>query len=218
VRPGVRVSTLYWVREILERGGAWFAAQGVNGHRGLRLYSVSGRVRLPGVKRAPAGITIRALIEGHCGGMRDGHRFYGYLPGGARGGILPASMGDIALDPDTLQAHGCALGSAAVVVLSQQDRAVDAARAQLRFLHQQASGRCTPCLEGSALALALTATDHWDAAQLAGLAGSLRSGSLCSGSLCGLGQGVPQPIECVLRYFPHELSLVPDPGDRLSRA
>lgn len=195
--------TLHWVRQIVEQGGAAFAALGVNGGQGLRAYSVSGRVRLPGVKLAPAGITIRALIDGHCGGMQDGHRFYGYLPGGARGGILPASMGDIALDHDTLQAHGCTLGPAAVVVLSQQDRAVDAARAQLRFLQQQACGQCAPCVDGSAEALALTATDHWDAPRLARLAQSLRAGSMC-----GLGQDVPQPIESVLRYFPHELSLL----------
>jgi formate dehydrogenase len=195
--------TLYWVRQIVEQGGAAFAALGVQGAKGLRAYSVSGRVRQPGLKLAPAGLTIRALIDQHCGGMQDGHRFYGYLPGGASGGILPASMGDVPLDHAPLAALGCALGPAAVVVLSQQDRAIDAARAQLRFLQQQACGQCAPCVEGSARALALTAEDAWDAEALAQVAQALREGSRC-----GLGRGVPVPIESVLRHFPHELSPV----------
>ena len=113
--------TLYWVREILEKGGAWFASHGRHGRKGLRSFSVSGRVKSPGVKLAPAGITIRELIDEYCGGMQDGHTFYAYLPGGASGGILPAAMGDIPLDFDTLQPYGCFIGSAAVIVLSDQD-------------------------------------------------------------------------------------------------
>ncbi|MBQ5947654.1 NAD(P)H-dependent oxidoreductase subunit E [Massilia sp. ST3] len=192
--------SLHWVREILERGGEWFAAHGRNGRRGLRSFSVSGRVREPGVKLAPAGITIRELIAEYCGGMRDGHDFYAYLPGGASGGILPASLGDIPLDFDTLQPYGCFIGSAAVVVLSQHDSAVAAARNTLAFFKDESCGQCTPCRNGTAKALDLIRQPAWDTALLGELSQVMRDASIC-----GLGQAAPNPIDCVIRYFPHEL-------------
>lgn len=193
--------TLYWVRELVEKGGAWFASHGANGRKGLRSFSVSGRVREPGVKLAPAGITIKALIEEHCGGMLPGHTFYGYLPGGASGGILPASMGDIPLDFDTLQPYGCFIGSAAVVVLSDHDTAVEAARNTMRFFAHESCGQCTPCRNGTAKASALIEKPSWDLDLLADLSQVMRDASIC-----GLGQAAPNPIDCVVKYFPHELS------------
>jgi formate dehydrogenase len=192
--------TLYWVREILERGGAWFASHGRNGRKGLRSFSVSGRVKQPGVKLAPAGITMRELIDEHCGGMQDGHAFYGYLPGGASGGILPASMGDIPLDFDTLQPYGCFIGSAAVIVLSDQDTATAAARNMMRFFAHESCGQCTPCRNGTAKASALIDKPKWDLALLADLSQVMRDASIC-----GLGQAAPNPIDCVVKYFPQEL-------------
>jgi formate dehydrogenase len=192
--------TLYWVREILEKGGAWFASQGRHGRKGLRSFSVSGRIRSPGVKLAPAGITIRELIDEFCGGMADGHRFYAYLPGGASGGILPATMGDIPLDFDTLQPHGCFIGSAAVIVLSHRDSAMGAARNLMRFFAHESCGQCTPCRSGTAKASALIAGDRWDLPLLADLSQVMRDASIC-----GLGQAAPNPVDCVVRYFPQEL-------------
>ena len=192
--------TLYWVPEILEKGGAWFAAHGRHGRKGLRSFSVSGRVKEPGVKLAPAGITIRELIDEHCGGMAEGHRFYGYLPGGASGGILPASMGDIPLDFDTLQPHGCFIGSAAVVVLSDHDTATAAARNTMRFFRHESCGQCTPCRNGTAKVSALIEHDHWDLELLADLSQVMRDASIC-----GLGQAAPNPVDCVIKYFPQEL-------------
>ncbi len=192
--------SLHWVREILERGGEWFASFGRNGRRGLRSFSVSGRVREPGVKLAPAGITVRELIAEYCGGMADGHDFYAYLPGGASGGILPAAMGDIPLDFDTLQPYGCFIGSAAVVVLSQQDSAVAAARNTMRFFADESCGQCTPCRAGTAKALDLIAAPEWDVALLGDLSQVMRDASIC-----GLGQAAPNPVDCVIKYFPHEL-------------
>jgi formate dehydrogenase len=192
--------TLYWVREIVEKGGAWFAAQGRHGRQGLRSFSVSGRVRKPGVKLAPAGITVAELIDVHCGGMQDGHTLYAYLPGGASGGILPASLANVPLDFDTLAEHGCFIGSAAVVVLSNHDRAVDAARNLMRFFEHESCGQCTPCRVGTAKASALIATDRWDRALLGELSQLMRDASIC-----GLGQAAPNPVDCVLRYFPQEL-------------
>ncbi|QQE08707.1 NAD(P)H-dependent oxidoreductase subunit E [Cupriavidus sp. ISTL7] len=193
--------TLYWVRDILERGAEWFAGQGRHGRKGLRSFSVSGRVNKPGVHLAPAGITITELIDEYCGGMLDGHRFYGYLPGGASGGILPASMGDIPLDFDTLQPHGCFIGSAAVVVLSDHDRAVDVARNLMHFFAHESCGQCTPCRVGTAKAVQLIAQRRWDREALADLSAVMRDASIC-----GLGQAAPNPIDCVIRYFPHELA------------
>jgi len=193
--------TLFWVRELLEKGGAWFASQGRHGRKGLRSYSVSGRVKQPGVKLAPAGTTIQELIDEFCGGMADGHRFYAYLPGGASGGILPAAMNDIPLDFDTLQPHGCFIGSAAVVVLSDHDTAVGAARNLMRFFEDESCGQCTPCRVGTAKASALIAKPRWDTALLAELSQVMRDASIC-----GLGQAAPNPVDCVVRYFPHELA------------
>ena len=193
--------TLYWVREILEKGGAWFSAHGRNGRKGLRSFSVSGRVRSPGVKLAPAGITVRELIAEHCGGMQDGHAFYAYLPGGASGGILPATMGDIPLDFDTLQPYGCFIGSAAVIVLSDHDTAVGAARNMMRFFAHESCGQCTPCRNGTAKASALIEQPKWDVPLLEDLSAVMRDASIC-----GLGQAAPNPVDCVIKYFPGELA------------
>ena len=149
------METLYWVRDILEKGAPWFAGHGRHGRKGLRSFSVSGRVAKPGVHLAPAGITVRELIDEHCGGMLPGHEFYGYLPGGASGGILPASLGDVPLDFDTLQPHGSFIGSAAVIVLSQRDRARDAALNLMRFFADESCGQCTPCRVGTEKAVGL---------------------------------------------------------------
>ncbi|HTD73021.1 MAG TPA: NADH-ubiquinone oxidoreductase-F iron-sulfur binding region domain-containing protein [Steroidobacteraceae bacterium] len=193
--------TLFWVRELLEKGAAWFASQGRNGRKGLRSFSVSGRVKNPGVKLAPAGITVRQLIDEFCGGMREGHTFYGYLPGGASGGILPASMGDIPLDFDTLQPYGCFIGSAAVIILSSQDTAKAAARNMMRFFEHESCGQCTPCRVGTAKTNVLIAGDKWDKPLLAELSQVMRDASIC-----GLGQAAPNPVDTVIKYFPNELS------------
>jgi formate dehydrogenase len=192
--------TLYWVRDLLERGADWFSSQGANGRKGLRSFSVSGRVKYPGVKLTPAGITIQELIDEHCGGMLDGHTFYGYLPGGASGGILPASMNDIPLDFDTLHPFGCFIGSAAIIVLSDKDTAVDAARNLMRFFRDESCGQCTPCRAGTAKALAIIQKPEWDVPLLAELSRVMRDASIC-----GLGQAAPNPMDCVVKYFPHEL-------------
>ena len=193
--------TLYWVRDILEKGGDWFATHGRHGRKGLRSFSVSGRVKSPGVKLAPAGITVQELIDEHCGGMQDGHTLYGYLPGGASGGILPASMNQSPLDFDTLQLHGCFIGSAAVIVLSNHDTAVNAARNMMRFFKDESCGQCTPCRNGTAKASALIEQPRWDLPLLADLSQVMRDASIC-----GLGQAAPNPIDCVVKYFPQELA------------
>jgi formate dehydrogenase len=195
------METLYWVRDILERGPEWFASFGRNGRKGLRSFSVSGRVKKPGVHLAPAGITVRELIDEYCGGMLDGHTFYGYLPGGASGGILPASMGDIPLDFDTLNQYGCFIGSAAVMILSHRDRATDAARNLMSFFRHESCGQCTPCRVGTAKALALMETPRWDQPLLQEL-----SAVMIDASICGLGQAAPNPLLCVMKYFPNELA------------
>ncbi len=194
------METLYWVRDILEKGAPWFAGQGRHGRKGLRSFSVSGRVVRPGVHLAPAGITVRELIDEHCGGMLPGHDFYAYLPGGASGGILPASLGDVPLDFDTLQAHGAFIGSAAVIVLSQHDRARDAAVNLLRFFADESCGQCTPCRVGTEKAVALMGAPTWDTALLGELAQAM-----ADASICGLGQAAPNPFTSVIRYFPEEL-------------
>ena len=194
------METLYWVREILEQGAAWFAGHGRHERKGLRSFSVSGRVNKPGVHLAPAGITVKELIEEYCGGMLDGHAFYAYLPGGASGGILPASMGDIPLDFDTLQPYGCFIGSAAVMILSDRDRATDAARNLMRFFADESCGQCTPCRVGTAKALRLLDEPKWNQALLTEL-----SQVMMDASICGLGQAAPNPVLCVMKYFPHEL-------------
>jgi formate dehydrogenase beta subunit len=193
--------TLYWVREILEKGSTWFASHGRNGRKGLRSFSVSGRVKSPGVKLAPAGITIQELIDEHCGGMLDGQKFYAYLPGGASGGILPATMNTIPLDFDTLQPYGCFIGSAAVIVLSDKDTASDAARNMMRFFHHESCGQCTPCRVGTAKAAHIMDQPKWDLPLLADLSLVMRDASIC-----GLGQAAPNPVDCVIKYFPQELA------------
>jgi len=195
------METLHWVRSIVENGAPWFANQGRNGRKGLRSFSVSGRVKKPGVHLAPAGITLAELIDEFCGGMLDGHQLYGYLPGGASGGILPAALGDIPLDFDTLQPHGCFIGSAAVIVLSQHDRARDAALNLMQFFAEESCGQCTPCRVGTEKAAALMAKDAWDKPLLDDL-----SQAMADASICGLGQAAPNPIACVFKYFPHELN------------
>jgi len=194
------VETLYWVPEILERGAAWFAAHGRRGRRGLRWFSVSGRVRDPGVKLAPAGISVRELVDEFCGGMLPGHELHAYLPGGASGGILPAALADEPLDFDTLQPHGAFIGSAAVIVLSQHDSVVDAARNLMAFFRDESCGQCTPCRVGTAKAAHEIAHDQWNAGLLREL-----SAAMMDASICGLGQAAPNPVLSVLRHFAHEL-------------
>lgn len=193
--------TLYWIRQILEQGAAWFTAFGRQGRQGLRSFSVSGRVKEPGVKLAPAGISVRELIDEHCGGMQEGHELYAYLPGGASGGILPAHLDHLPLDFDTLQPYGCFIGSAAVVVLSQHDRARDAALNCMQFFAHESCGQCTPCRVGTDKAAQLMQAPHWDQATLNDL-----STVMADASICGLGQAAPNPVRCVQQYFPHEIN------------
>jgi len=197
------VETVYWVRDILEKGPEWFAAQGKNeDHKGLRSYSVSGRVKQPGVKLAPAGITVRELIDEHCGGMAEGHAFKGYLPGGASGGILPASLADLPLDfGGPLAEHGCFVGSHAVVVLSDRDDIKAVALNLMRFFEDESCGQCTPCRNGTEKAVKLMTSGGWDRALLADLSGVMRDASIC-----GLGQAAPNPLDCLIKYFPEELT------------
>ena len=194
------METLHWVREILEKGAAWFAGHGRNGRKGLRSFSVSGRVKKPGVHLAPAGITLQELIDEYCGGMLDGHTLYGYLPGGASGGILPASMANLPLDFDTLTPYGCFIGSAAVVVLSDQDTATAAARNVMKFFAEESCGQCTPCRVGTEKALHLMQRRQWDKPLLLEL-----SQAMMDASICGLGQAAPNPVLSVLKYFPQEV-------------
>jgi formate dehydrogenase beta subunit len=193
--------TLYWVREIVEKGADWFASQGRHGRKGLRSFSVSGRVKNPGVKLAPAGITLRELVDEYCGGMLDGHTLYAYLPGGASGGILPASLADVPLDFDTLQPYGCFIGSAAVIVLSQHDKARDAARSMMKFFAHESCGQCTPCRVGTDKAATLMEATAWDQATLEDL-----STVMVDASICGLGQAAPNPMQSVFKYFAHEVT------------
>jgi len=192
--------TLYWVRDILERGAAWFSDAGRHGRRGLRSFSVSGRVQHPGVKLAPAGITLNELIREYCGGMLEGHILYAYLPGGASGGIFPATLADVPLDFDTLQPHGGFIGSAAVIVLSQHDHARDAALNMMQFFAHESCGQCTPCRVGTAKAAQLMQAPTWDLETLEDLNKVMEDASIC-----GLGQAAPNPVRCVQHYFAHEV-------------
>lgn len=194
------METLYWVRDILEKGPDWFASHGRHGRKFLRSFSVSGRVNKSGVHLAPAGITIRELIEEYCGGMLDGHEFYGYFPGGASGGILPATMGDIPLDFDTLNEYGCFIGSAAIIVISDQDSARECALNAMKFFEDESCGQCTPCRVGTAKVTVLMQQESWDTDLLEEL-----STVMCDASICGLGQAAPNPLRSVIKYFPDEL-------------
>jgi formate dehydrogenase len=194
------METLHWVREIVDRGADWFASHGRNGRKGLRSFSVSGRVKKPGVHLAPAGITLQELVDEHCGGMLDGHTLYGYLPGGASGGILPASMANVPLDFDTLNQYGCFIGSAAVVVLSDKDTATKAARNVMKFFADESCGQCTPCRVGTEKALHLMSGTRWDQPLLQEL-----SQAMMDASICGLGQAAPNPMLSVMKYFPKEV-------------
>lgn len=198
------MESVYWVRDLVEKGAEWFTSFGRHERKGLRSFSVSGRVKKPGVHLAPAGITMRELIAEYCGGMLDGHEFYGYFPGGASGGILPASMGDIPLDFDTLNQYGCFIGSAAIVVFSKHDKARDLALNALKFFEDESCGQCTPCRAGTAKAVMLMKNQNWDQALLEEL-----SNAMMDASICGLGQAAPNPIHSVIKYFPHELSATP---------
>ena len=192
--------TLYWVRQIIERGAKWFSGEGRRGRQGLRSFSVSGRINKPGVHLAPAGISVRELIDEYCGGMPEGHSLYAYFPGGASGGILPATLADEPLDFDTLQAHGCFIGSAAVIILSDHDRVRDAARNTIQFFAHESCGQCTPCRVGCSRAAQLMESSSWDAPLLEELATVMEDASIC-----GLGQAAPNPIRCTIRYFPKEV-------------
>ena len=194
------METLFWIRDILDKGASWFADQGVNGRKGFRSFSVSGRVKQPGVHLAPAGITVQELIDDYAGGMIEGHSFYGYFPGGASGGILPASMNNIPLDFGTLEEHGCFIGSAAVVILSDKDRARDAAKTTIDFFKHESCGKCTPCRAGTSKASELMKSEQWDTDLLQDL-----SQTMSDASICGLGQAASNPVKSVLKYFPDEL-------------
>jgi len=195
------VETVFWIRELLERGAAWWTSQGRNGRTGLRSYSVSGRVKQPGVKLAPSGITAQELIDEYCGGMLEGHEFTAYLPGGASGGILPASMADIPLDFGTLEKYGCFIGSAAVVVFSQADDVREVALNLMRFFEDESCGQCTPCRSGTQKARMLMERGAWDAELLGELGQVMRDASIC-----GLGQAASNPLACVIKYFPELLT------------
>ena len=195
------VETLFWVRDIIEKGATWFSSQGRHDRKGFRSFSVSGRVKNPGVKLAPAGVTARELIDEFCGGMADGHSFKGYLPGGASGGILPASMADIPLDFGTLEPHGCFVGSHAVVILSDKDDMKAVALNLMKFFEDESCGQCTPCRVGTEKATKLMARGPWDRALLEELSSLMRDASIC-----GLGQAAPNPLLCVLKYFPDDLT------------
>lgn len=193
------VETLFWVPEILDKGADWFKGHGRNGRSGLRSFSVSGRVRDPGVKLAPAGITVQELIDEYCGGMQDGHSFKAYLPGGASGGILPASLSDIPLDFDTLQPHGCFIGSAAVIILSDKDNVADAALNLMKFFEDESCGQCTPCRVGTEKAVKVMEGKDWNPDLLKELCAVM-----ADASICGLGQAAPNPLLSLFKHFPDE--------------
>jgi formate dehydrogenase len=195
------VETMFWIRDIIEKGAEWATSQGRHERKGFRSFSVSGRVKDPGVKLAPAGITMRELIDEFCGGMQDGHVFKAYLPGGPSGGILPASMADIPLDFGTLEKYGCFVGSHAVVILSDKDDIKAAALNLMKFFEDESCGQCTPCRAGTEKAAKLMAKGPWDVKLLEELSTAMRDASIC-----GLGQAAPNPLLCVIKYFPDELS------------
>ncbi len=194
------VETLYWVRDVIERGVDWFEGQGLDGHKGMRTFSVSGRVKEPGVKLAPGGISLTALIDEFCGGMADGHNLKAFLPGGASGGIFPARMADIPLDFGSFEPHGGLIGSAAIIVLSEQDNVADAALNLMRFFEDESCGQCTPCRVGTEKAVKLMSAPHWSVETLDDLASVM-----ADASICGLGQAAANPLRCAMKYFPEDL-------------
>ena len=194
------METLHWVRDIIEKGAESFSSHGRRGRNGLRAFSISGRVNNPGVHLAPAGISMRELIDEYCGGMLPGHSFYGYFPGGASGGMLPASLGDLPLDFDTLQEHGCFIGSAAVIVFSEHDNARELALNAIRFFAHESCGQCTPCRVGTIKAIPLMEQKNWNQSLLKELSQTMEDASIC-----GLGQAAPNPLRCVMKYFPKEV-------------
>jgi len=194
------METLHWVRDIIEKGAESFSSHGRRGRKGLRAFSISGRVNNPGVHLAPAGISMRELIDEYCGGMLPGHSFYGYFPGGASGGMLPASLGDLPLDFDTLQEHGCFIGSAAVIVFSEHDNARELALNAIRFFAHESCGQCTPCRVGTIKAIPLMEQKIWNQSLLEELSQTMEDASIC-----GLGQAAPNPLRCVMKYFPKEV-------------
>lgn len=194
------METMHWVRDILEKGAEWFASQGRHGRKGMRTFSVSGRVKKPGVHMAPAGITLQELIDEYCGGMEDGHELYGYFPGGASGGLLPASKADVPLDFDTLQPYGCFIGSAAIIVFSKADKARALAQNAMSFFAHESCGKCTPCRVGTDKAANMMLEKRWDGALMEDL-----SRVMVDASICGLGQAAPNTMRCVLKYFPDEV-------------
>jgi NADH:ubiquinone oxidoreductase subunit F (NADH-binding)/NADH:ubiquinone oxidoreductase subunit E len=195
------VETLYWVRDIVEKGAQWFTSHGRRERKGFRSFSVSGRVKKPGVVLAPAGVTARELIEEYCDGMQEGHRFKAYLPGGASGGILPESMADLPLDFGMLEKYGCFVGSHAVVILSDKDDMKAVALNLMRFFEDESCGQCTPCRVGTEKAVKLMETGPWDEALLNELSAAMRDASIC-----GLGQAAPNPLASVLKYFRDDLT------------
>jgi len=194
------VETLYWVRDIVEQGADWFTSKGLNGRTGLRTFSVSGRVKSPGVVLAPAGISLRQLIDDYCSGMLDGHELKAYLPGGASGGILPATLADLPLDFGTLEDQGCFIGSAAIIVLSDQDSIKDTVFNLMRFFESESCGQCTPCRAGTEKAAALMSAGNWDRVLLEELAACLESASIC-----GLGHAAANPLRSAYKFFPEEM-------------
>ena len=194
------METLHWVRDIIEKGAESFSSHGRRGRKGLRSFSISGRVNNPGVHLAPAGISMRELIDEYCGGMLPGHSFYGYFPGGASGGMLPASLGDLPMDFDTLQEHGCFIGSAAVIVFSEQDNARELALNAMRFFAHESCGQCTPCRVGTVKAIPLMEQKNWNQSPLEELSQTMEDASIC-----GLGQAAPNPLRSVMKYFPKEV-------------
>jgi len=194
------VETMYWIRDIIEKGAAWATSQGRHERKGFRSFSVSGRVKNPGVKLAPAGITMRELIDEFCGGMTDGHKFKAFLPGGPSGGILPESMADIPLDFGTLEKYGSFVGSHAVVILSDKDDMKAVALNLLKFFEDESCGQCTPCRVGTEKAVKLMQRGPWDVGLLTELSTLMRDASIC-----GLGQAAPNPLMSVLKYFPDDL-------------
>mgnify|MGYP003388489216 FL=1 len=194
------METLHWVRDIIEKGAESFSSHGRRDRKGLRAFSISGRVNKPGVHLAPAGISMRELVDEYCGGMLTGHSFYGYFPGGASGGMLPASLGDLPLDFDTLQEHGCFIGSAAVIVFSDHDKARELALNSMRFFAHESCGQCTPCRVGTVKAIPLMEQKYWNKSLLEELSQTMEDASIC-----GLGQAAPNPLRCVMKYFPKEV-------------